>query len=346
MPIFTANLFGVTMRFSILAVSVFSLLASPAFAQDKKDAIVPLAPAPSVQAPVVPQPVPQPVPPAPPAVNIPDTKNIMFMENLRKIGANIYYLGEVLGLHGWFVVKDNQVQILYTTQDQKAILVGALLTAEGANLSQQQVLKLSSENPDVAKALKNSSTSNGQQQPKVVQDIPPQQPQAQANTPDAPTTVLGASPSEKFFDALQKTASLTFGKEGAPQLIMIMDVNCPHCHNTWKMLEPFVDGGKIRVTMVPIGALGPQSEAQGANWLSSPEPYAAWKKHVAGDDAIFEGAKPDPAKLMAVRDNTNLIRKWGVDQTPYILYHGKNGKVRLVIGEPKGTQEIMNDIGN
>jgi thiol:disulfide interchange protein DsbG len=321
------------MKRSIISFFVFLLLVSPVFAQDKKDA-APIVVAPVVSAPaaVAPTPAPPPSPTAP----VPDTSNIVFMQNLRKIGASIYYLGETLGLHGWFVVKDGQVQILYSTPDQKALLVGALLSSDGANLSQQQVMVLANNNPEIQKILKNSASLGNA--PKVVDAAP-----APTTAPDAASDI---SPSEKFYDALLHAANLTFGKDGTPQIVMIMDVNCGHCHNTWKALQPMVDTGKLRVTMVPITALGPQSEAEGANWLSKADPYDAWKKHVAGDETIFKTGAVNPDKQKAMADNTMLIRKWGVDQTPYLLYHGKNGKIRLVVGEPKKIDVILNDIGN
>lgn len=277
---------------------------------------------------------------------IPDTTNIMFIQNLRKIGATIYYLGQDMGLNGWFVVKDGQVQIIYTTPDQKAVLIGALLSAEGANISQQQVMLLANSNPDIQKIIKNSAAVTGlASRPTQSATSPMQVAPVQATQPAAsPTSDNAVPPSQKFFEALQKSANITFGKETAPQLIMIMDVNCRHCHKTWLAMQTLVDAGKLRVTMVPIGALGPVSELQAANWISGKDPYDSWKKHVAGDEAIFKNETPSAEKVSSIHDNTVLVQKWGVDQTPYILYHGNNGKVRLIIGEPKSIDDIMSDI--
>ncbi|MDX1922120.1 MAG: thioredoxin fold domain-containing protein [Alphaproteobacteria bacterium] len=337
---------------SVLAALVIGacfITPTAAFAKkETKEAVVPLAPSPGATATAEPTPeaaVPAPSAPVPdPATaNVPDTSNILFMQNMRKIGATIYYLGENLGLHGWFVVKDGQVQIIYTTPDQKALLVGALLSPEGANVSQQQVMVLASSNPEIQKILKGSAAVTGQ---------PPKPPSAASNdvlhaatgVAPAPAKPVAESPSEKFYGELLKAANVTFGKESAPQLIMIMDVNCPHCHETWKNFQPLVEGGKLRVTMVPIKALSPQSELEAANWLSKKDPYEAWKKRVAGDEGVFRIGPQDTEKEKGVFANTSLIKEWGVNQTPTILYHGKNGKVRLIMGEPKSIDEIMSDI--
>ncbi len=303
------------------------LFAAPAFAA--KDTVVPQAVAPSAA----------PESSAASPAKVPDTSNIMFIQNLRKIGATVYYLGQDLGLNGWFIVKDGQVQILYTTPDQQAVMVGALLSAEGANISQQQVMLLANSNPEIQKILKSSAAVTGQA-PKPSQ---PATPEAQA-APTSPASDDVVQPSQKFFDALVKAANITFGKDDAPQLLMIMDVNCPHCHKAWQAMQPLVDAGKLRVTMIPIGALGPESEVQGANWLLNKDPYDSWKKHMAGNEKIFKTETPSAEKVSAIRDNTVLVQKWGVDQAPYILYHGKNGKVRLIIGEPKSINDIILDI--
>ncbi len=326
---------------SLLILSL--LCASPVAAAQDKNAVVPLAPQPSAPSAAV--------APATEQAKVPDTSNIMFIQNMRKIGATIYYLGEELGLHGWFVVKDGQVQILYTTPDQRAVMIGALLSAEGANISQQQVMVLANNNPEIQKILKNSAAVTGQAPKPQVQQQPQQQPQVvpRAEPPVQTQAQPAASdevvpPSQKFFEALAKSANVTFGKDSAPQLIMIMDVNCPHCHKTWTQMQPMVDAGTLRVTMVPIAALGPQSAVEAANWLLMKDPYDAWKKHVAGDEKIFKVETPPAEKVSSIRANTELVQKWGVDQTPYILYHGKNGRVRLIIGEPKSIDDIMSDI--
>jgi hypothetical protein len=282
-----------------------TLVAVPAFAEDKKAEPPPTAP--SAAAPAD-------------AEKIPDTSNILFVQNLRKAGTTIYYLGEALGMHGWFAMKDGQVQVFYTTPDQRALLVGALLSAEGANISQQQVALLANSKPEVIEAMNKAG--------------------AQLETAAPPAKPPSA---EEIYAELSKADQVSFGKENAPQLLMIMDVNCEYCHRTWKKLEKPVEDGKLRVTMVPIAALGAPSLQQGAVWLSSSNPQETWKKHVAGDKKIFEGT-PDPKKQEAIARNTQKVIDWKVDQTPYLFYRGAQGKLRLIVGEPKDAKVILNDI--
>jgi protein-disulfide isomerase len=258
----------------------------------------------------------------------PDVSGILFIQNLQRIGATLYYMGESMGLHGWLVIKDKQMQIVYTTPDQRAVVVGALLSAEGANISQQQMLLLANNHPEVADVLKAGQGATVQ----VAEDK------------KADMAAKAGSPSENFYAALLTSTQVTFGKPDAPRLMMLMDVNCPHCHNAWKKLEKYVDGGTLRLSMIPINALGPQSEVEAANWLNKKDPLDAWKKHVGGDTQILKIGDADLDKGDAIFKNTQLARKWRVDQTPYLVYRGKNGKIRLVVGEPTDVEALVGDV--
>lgn len=268
-----------------------------------------------------------PPPAATPDANAPDTSKIMFIENLRRIGATIYYMGEALGLNSWLAVKDKQLQILYTTPDQRAVLMGALLSAEGANISQQQMMALAARHPQVAAVLREGQGATVQ----IADDkeVP--------LAPDAP-------PSEQLYADLARATHVTFGKPEAPLVYMVMDVHCRHCVEAWKAFEPHIDAGRVRLAMIPVNALGAQSEVDAANWLNTKDPRDAWKKHVAGDKNVLKIGDADPDKENKVYANTLLIARWKIDKTPYFFYRGANGKVRLVAGKPQDVAALLDDL--
>jgi protein-disulfide isomerase len=291
-------------------LSLFLILAAlPAFAEDAK----PAAPAPAPAAEVA---------PVSPSAKIPDLSNMLFVQNLRKAGATLYYLGEALGMNGWFAMKDREIQIFYTSVDNKAIMVGALLSADGANISQQQLALFAKDHPDIMEAMKGG---------------PMAQPAPDMN--QAP-----ASNAEQMFADFAAAPHITAGKPGAPLILMLMDINCPHCHKTWKALEKAVDSGKLSVNLIPIPAMGGQSAKEEAVWLASKDPVEVFKKKIAGDEKILSGT-PGQDKLADVAKNMELVQKWKIQQTPTILYRGKNGKVRLITGEPESADVIISDIG-
>lgn len=279
--------------------------------------------------------------PASPALasKIPNVADVPFIQNLRNLGASLYYLGESFGLHGWFVVKDKEVQLFYTTPDQRGLVVGALLAADGTNISQQQMLQLAERNQDIEKIIQAAGQTSNVHLPDSSNAAAPLDP--------------AASPAEQFYAALLGGATLTFGQANAPQLVMVMDVNCVFCHRTWQKLQPLVEAGALRVTLFPIAALGLESETEAAVLLGKKDPYAAWKSHVAGDTRVLKTAPPnpdlpetaaDPARQEAVKSNSLLVYKWHIRTTPTLLYRGKNNKIRLISGEPASAQAIMDDI--
>jgi thiol:disulfide interchange protein DsbG len=266
----------------------------------------------------------------------PDIANMAFMENLRLIGAKIFFMGDTGGLHGWFVVKGKEVQTVYTTPDNRFVLLGTLLDASGGNISQKQIHDLSMTHPDLVAMLQPDGAPPAAN--------PPAAAAAEDEKPIEDNKNPKAAASEKLYVDLQKATGLTFGADAAPRLMMVMDVNCPFCHRTFKALQPLVDAGKLRLTLVPIQALGPKSAAMAAIWLALKDPYDAFKKQADGDAAALTTGTPDPKLAAAVYANTQLIRKWGIDQIPYLFYRGKNGKIRMIIGEPKDVQTVMDDI--
>ncbi len=299
-------------------------LGVPAFAQEKAaDPVAPTAPAADT------------IIPAQSNLKAPDVSNIAFIQNLRRIGATLYYMGESLGMHGWLAVKDKQMQVIYTSTDNRAVMIGALISPDGANISQQQILLLAGNHPEISEILKSGQGATIQLAAPRDDDAKPTP--AELNSKDPP--------SEQLYAALEKATQINFGKPEAPHLFMIMDVYCQYCQETWKLLAPYVDSGKLHITMIPIGALGAQSMSDAANWLGKADPLDAWRKHVAGDATILKTGTLDPVKEKAVADNTALVRKWGVEKTPYFFYRGLNGKVRLVLGQPQSVPDMIADIG-
>ncbi len=142
---------------------------------------------------------------------------------------------------------------------------------------------------------------------------------------------------------LQNAAGVTIGSSTAPLLMMVMDPNCPHCHATWKVLRDSVFKNTLQVRLIPIGAVSADSERAAAQLLHIADPLNGYDKYVAGDKTQLAGA-PDPALTTAIRSNGTLIDSWHIQMTPYLLYRSKDGKVKIVQGEPEQVSAILNDI--
>jgi protein-disulfide isomerase len=278
------------------------------------------------------------------AASPPDPAANPVLAQLIKEGARVYFMGGQSGLNGWFIAKDNQVQMAYSLPgNNKSIVMGVQFDAAGQNISAQQIKALYDNNPEVKNYFNNLNTQQGQAsmqtgvQPTSFSGMPPA---ASPSSMMAPST-----PGERLLQALQDAAGVNVGAPAAPRLMMVADPNCPHCQAAWKALRDAVFGGKLQIRLVPIDAVDPDSARAAAQFLHAAIPLEAWDKYVGGDHSQLAGA-PDDASLAAIRANHALIDSWHIQMTPYFVYRAKDGQVKILQGEPEKAVTILNDIAS
>ncbi len=280
----------------------------------------------------------------------PDPSANTMLAGFMKEGAKVYYMGERLGLNGWFLAKDNQIQMVYTLPNNQGALIGVLFDKDGQSVSAQQLKSLYDSNKDVSGFF---AALNNPAMPAAAGMLTADQMQAMAPAftgvmPAAsvppPALMPDASPGERLVQALQAAGGVNLGAATAHQLFMIADPNCPHCQATWRLLRTAVFGGTLKIRLVPIGAIDPDSERASAQLLDSANPLEAWDKYISGDNNQLAGM-PNPSALQAVRANHALIEAWKIQQTPYLVYRAKDGTVKILQGEMKDASVVLNDIG-
>lgn len=272
----------------------------------------------------------------------PDPMANTMLAQFSKAGAKIYYMGNHSGLDGWFILKDNQMQIIYTTADAHAALVGALFGANGENLTMQQVRELTLNNAEVAAQL--GVAAKEQLAIANAGSAAPVAPQAAATpVPDViPSVTL--SPGEKLLQDLSAARSVMIGSAAtAPELFMVMDPNCPHCQATWRALRETVLAGHLRIRMIPIGTQDTDDERAAAVFLHVSDPLQVWDKYVGGDIKQLEGT-PDTSLVADVRANHAMVDSWNIHATPYLAYRAKDGKIKVLQGEPEKISSLLNDL--
>ena len=84
----------------------------------------------------------------------PDISKIAVASSLAKDGSKFFYLGERSGIHGWFVLQNGRIQILYVTSDAKTVLLGVMLTAEGENITTPQIMEAIKDSKEVGGLLR------------------------------------------------------------------------------------------------------------------------------------------------------------------------------------------------
>lgn len=267
----------------------------------------------------------------------PDPSANPVLAQLIKGGGKAYFLGTRSGLNGWFIVKNGQVQIAYTPPDNQSILIGAMFDADGDNISGHQVKTLVETNKEVA-GLLNAAV---QQQQEISK--------AGALTPAAASPVSGGmpaaalSPGERLYQQLETAPGVTVGATTAPLLLMVVDPNCPHCQATWRALRESVFKNELQIRLVPIGAENSDNERAAAQLLHVADPLKAWDKYVSGDKSQLAGT-PDAVFVKAVHDNHVLTDNWNIEATPFLVYRGKDGKVKVEQGEPDNVAAVLNDL--
>jgi len=276
----------------------------------------------------------------PAATTVRDPLTTPGLAAILKFGAKAYYLGHRAGMDGWLILKDHQMQIGYTLGDTRALLLGALFSDEGDNITLIQVQSFLANNKDVAASIAGLGDSN-------------------TNAPSGATPTTGApaaapyntiasavklSPGEKLLQSFEGAHGVILGSNAAaPELYMVMDPNCPHCQATWRALRDSVFSMKLRLHFIPIGETDSDNERAAAVLLSSPDPLNAWDRYVAGDKTSLMGT-PAQALVTGVRANRALVDAWGIHITPYLAYRGKDGKVKVLQGEPDKISAVLSDL--
>ena len=292
---------------------------------------------------------PTPATPAVPEAAQPNPVDNPMLNQFLKAGAKVYYLGMHSGLYGWFLTKDSEIQFVYTIPGGSSALIGILFDGDGNDITSQQIKKLYDTNNEVHTFFANlnslQSPLQAMQTPMLQQASPT--PTGNISSTSGmllPPAASAASAGEQLMQALQTAAGVDVGAATAPKLYMVIDPNCPHCHETWQAIRTAVFSGELQVRLVPVGVFGPDSVRAAGQLLHAANPLDAWDKYVGGDKSQLAG-NPDAATLNAIRDNHVLTDLWHIQMTPYLVYRAKDGQVKIVQGEPDHPDSVISDIG-
>ncbi|MDP2205442.1 MAG: hypothetical protein Q8K65_03980 [Alphaproteobacteria bacterium] len=228
------------------------------------------------------------------------------LEKFKTDGGEVEFIGHAYGLDGWLLTrKDMPPRTAYTTAEGGLVL-GQLVNRDGAveTMSQLHALK--------AKMEGSQDALPGAEEPKST-----------------------ASKSERFYAMLERRAAwVQAGKEDAPYLYMMMNVNCDHCKEYWKALEPSVKEGKLQVRLVPFGAQ-PANRDGGAALLSSADPGVAWSEYIGGNTEALGTSKIVDGALAAIAANSKMLSEFNVPQAPFTIYRRPDdGKLTVIQGKP------------
>lgn len=272
-------------------------------------------------------------------VSPPDINSVAILSNIVKGGAKLHFMGERSGLFGWLIVKDGQIQMIYVTPDRKTALIGGMFSSDGDNVTGQQIIALAQINKEVADIM-NGPAKQQEELNKIngITGVPGGTP----ITNKAP--VAFSSPGDRLLQDLQAATGVTLGKNEQAEILMVMDPNCSHCQATWKELREAVIANRVQVRLIPV-TNDPASDntRAGAQLLKAANPLETWDKYVKGDKNVLAG-DADQSRIQAVLLNNQLIEKWNIQSTPYLVYRAKDGKVKIVQGKPERMAAVITDL--
>lgn len=277
----------------------------------------------------------------------PDINTIPTLKNLVQTGATLHYLGHRSQIHGWFVIKDGRVQIVYLSPDKETIIIGALMDSMGRNVTRDQVKYLLQNKPIVAEmmsganrdleAIKEAGRDGG-----IASVASDAKQQKLGYGGSAPSTSL--TPGERLIHDMKAAASVKFGNHKTAKIYMMAAPSCPVCKATWKELRTAVKAGEVEVNLIPVyNNVGDKEINQAGQLLLAKDPLKAWNMHADGDSSLLAG-QPSAVALKAVTDNLKIVQKWNVQGYPYLVYRGKDGRIKIVQGKPERMAAVLLDL--
>jgi thiol:disulfide interchange protein DsbG len=135
----------------------------------------------------------------------------------------------------------------------------------------------------------------------------------------AATPVQGAALARGAMHA----AGFTLGRAG-PLIVAFEDPNCRFCHLFSTDTQALLAQGRLRIRVVPVAFLKPDSKARAAAILQAPDPARAWQDNESGFDVgSEEGGYPPaavkPATATALERNLRLLESSGEVLTPSLM---------------------------
>lgn len=246
------------------------------------------------------------------------------IQNLVNEGAQIRYLGKEQGFDSWITIKQGQEQYFYVPEGGKTFFMGVMFDHTGKLITVEQVQKLREKEGAVLDNL----TDDFGFDPAAVKDDK--------------ASIEFKTPSEQMYYDIENANWVPLGQNGAPIVYAFIDPQCPHCHDFIGDLKADIDAGKVQLRMVMVG-FRPETLAQAAYLLATPDPQGRWMKHLAGDETALP-VVPD-INQQGVQRNLAIMQSWKLTATPLIVYRAKDGTVKIVRGRAQDPKALISDIG-
>ena len=126
---------------------------------------------------------------------------------------------------------------------------------------------------------------------------------------------------------------------------MLVDPRCIYSVRTLLMLRPYVAGGRLQVSVVPVSVLDHEDEGQSTRsalaLLSKPadQLVSAWQAGSVNDAPTSEAAE-------RLRANMAIAQAIGLKGTPAFIWRKRDGTEGRIDGIPVNMDALVSSVGS
>lgn len=161
----------------------------------------------------------------------------------------------------------------------------------------------------------------------------------------APLQSSGTAATVAALPLVQKASFGTIGPALAPQLFMLIDPRCIYSVRALQMLQAYVAGGRLQVSIVPVSVLDREDQGQSTRsalaLLSKPadQLVSAWQAGSIND-------APSPEAEERQRANMAITRAIGLKGTPTFIWRKPDGTEGRIDGVPMSMDALVSSVGS
>ncbi len=228
---------------------------------------------------------------------------------------NVTSIAATHGLDGLFVRSGPQFQVFYVTPDKERVIPGVMYGSAGEDLTREQVVNVPGAIPTV-----------------VVGDVPGVKPEA-------------SGPPARALPLVQKANYGSVGSALAPHLWMLIDPQCIYSVRAYQMLHPYVDAGKLQLSIIPLSVLDYEDKGQSSRsalaLLSKPagQMVSSWQAGSINDPPI-------PSAAPRLQENMAIAQAIGLQGTPTLVWKRRDGNEGRIDGVPTSVEALIQSIGS
>jgi thiol:disulfide interchange protein DsbG len=264
------------------------------------------------------KPLPPHAPGTPQPLSATEIGAVPALQRIASAGATLLDLGTEHGLHTIFATKADAFQIFYLVPDGSAVIGGVMWDASGHDVTRDQVAPI----PGVIPTIK-------------------------VGPGGAPAKASPADDRSQGTDPLSLVKEATYGTVGSPdaaQLWMFVDPFCSFSVNAMRQLAPYVQSGKVRLSVIPLSVL--DYEDQGRSTPAAQIMVSEPKSRMVADwvAGSLSGMPSADAAVLLGR-NMAIAGALHLRGTPTFIWRASDGSAGRADGIPPDLNAVIASIG-